>query len=73
MNKTHKILSIILITLLTLPAIRQPFNVLNELNGAYLKQEFPVFSYSDWKSLDFQNKTEKCVKDHFGFRSYNFV
>ncbi len=69
--KTRKILLLILLALLTLPAIQYflaPFN-LTPLKGAITPPEKQDFTLTGWFSGDFQEQQEKYLNESFGFRS----
>lgn len=70
MRKIHKILSIVLLIIISISGFYHivGFKVLYPLKGAYKEAPLPKFSYSSWQNMKFQHKFEKYIEDHIGLR-----
>jgi hypothetical protein len=70
--RTTTILLIILISLFTLQFTQYQFSwiKLKPLDGYYIDTEKVKFSWKDWFSGAYQEKEDKYLTEHFGFRSF---
>lgn len=71
-NKTPIVLLTILLALFILHFTQYQFHwiKLKPLQGFYLDAKRPDFSWKDWFSGQYQEKKDKYLTDHFGFRSF---
>lgn len=70
MSRFQKILSIFILIVISIPGIYHitGLKVLNPLKGAYKTTKIPVFKFSSFRNLEFQEKFEKYIEDHIGLR-----
>lgn len=71
-QKLYKMLFVLVIVLLTLPAIQQMTHVfpLKKLSGFEDKVEKPELTYSSYCSGEFQSQVDKYLRQNFGFREW---
>ncbi|MBU2650517.1 MAG: hypothetical protein KKA81_06255 [Bacteroidetes bacterium] len=67
-----KALFLLIIILLVLPGLQKELFHIPErsLKGAVVNSEKPEFSFSGWWSGDYQDKYDKYLEDHIGFRNF---
>ena len=67
----NRILFIVVLTLLFVPMAQQWSRLVNEtpLRGAIKEVPEPIFSWANWFSGSYQDKMEKYLNQHFGFRN----
>ncbi len=72
MKNLNKYLFSLILALLLLPGIQTIFSFVKEkpLNGVHIEQVFPIFTFQDWFSLDYQPKLNKYFVQNFGFRPF---
>jgi hypothetical protein len=63
---------VFIILLMALPAVQLNFHPFKEkpLNGAFNLAEKPQFNKVNWYSGEFQENSERYMKDHTGFRNF---
>lgn len=61
---------IILVLLLPLMQVIHPFIKLEPLGGSYIPAERPDFFWNAWLSDDYQEKFNKYIEEHIGFREF---
>ena len=66
-----RILYFFIILFLLFPAIQKKYQLFNSpsLNGSFYLAENTKFSIHNWFNNEFQDKEEKYIKDHIGFRN----
>lgn len=72
MKILEKILVILIILVLALPAIQKeyPFAKLEKLGGDFVLAEKPTFTCASWYSGNFQSEYDIYLEDHIGFRDF---
>jgi hypothetical protein len=63
---------VFIILMMAFPAVQMRFHPFKEkpLNGAFILAEKPQFTKANWNSGEFQEKGERYLKDHTGFRNF---
>ncbi len=71
MKITEKILFLLLMVFLLLPAAQRAVRVfpIRDLQGDFVLAEKPEFSWSDWYTGDYQSAFDAWLEDHIGFRN----
>jgi SGNH hydrolase-like domain, acetyltransferase AlgX len=71
MHKLHKILFIIFLVLLTVPAIQKEFEIfkVKNLNGSFSLAHYEPFEIAKWFDGSFQQQYDKYLEDHIGLRT----
>lgn len=61
-----------ILIMMVVPGIQLIFNLFHEkpLNGAFKLAEKPLFNMMNWKSGEFQENSERYLKDNSGFRNF---
>jgi hypothetical protein len=75
LNRKNQIPVILLIILLSLFALhlsqyKFSWSKLKPLDGYYVDAEAADFSWKDWFAASYQEKEDKYLNDHFGFRNF---
>lgn len=72
MKILEKILVILIILVLVLPAIQKeyPFAKLEKLGGDFVLAEKPDFTWDSWYNGNFQLAFDNYLEDHIGFRDF---
>ncbi|MCD4682974.1 MAG: hypothetical protein K8R86_06800 [Bacteroidales bacterium] len=72
MKITEKILVLLIIVVLVLPAIQKeyPIFTIKELEGDFILAEKPAFSWKDWYEGKYQTDFDKYLESHIGFRNF---
>lgn len=67
-----KFIYLFFLVVLFLPLVQQvyPFADGGYLNGYFVKEKKPQFSWANFDSLTYQDSAEKYLNQHFGFRNY---
>jgi len=70
-DRQKNILFIVLLGMMFFPMIQQKADLFNvrPLTGDKIPISFPKFSWSAWKTGEFQNRYEKALEEKIGFRS----
>ena len=72
MKILEKILVLILLVMLVLPAIQKEYPLIKvrELDGDFVLAEKTKLSWDEWKKGTFQAQFDKYLEDHIGFRDF---
>ncbi|MEZ5146596.1 MAG: hypothetical protein R2759_05790 [Bacteroidales bacterium] len=72
MKALEKILFVIIMIVMLLPAIQREFKIMpdKKLQGDFKLADKPVFSWESWNEGVFQTDFDKWLEDHIGFRNF---
>ena len=72
MKALEKILFVIIMIVMLLPAIQKEFKIMpdKKLQGDFKLADKPVFSWESWNEGVFQTDFDKWLEDHIGFRNF---